>query len=150
MRDLVLTILSGVAALGFAVPAQAQAYPGNGDVHHDQDDQLNEQHGDVHDQVNAIHNDAHAQGVNGYEDQRLHQQLNRSHAHADGHLHAAHDSNHQYNGYNNGYYGYSGNNGFYGNNGYPGYNQGYAGYNRAYVNPRYGFRPHHHRHYHHY
>ena len=114
MRSTVFTVLSGVAMLGFAVPALAHP----NDSHQDQHEQINEQHADVHDQVDAIHEDAHEQGISRYEDQQLHRQLERAHARADGNLEAQHYYQHQndrygYGGYNNGY-GNGYNNGGYG------------------------------------
>lgn len=143
MRSSVFTVLSGVAMLGFAMPAMA--HPNDG--HQDQHEQINEQHSDVHDQVDAIHEDAHEQGISRYEDQQLHRQLERAHARADGNLEAQHYYQHQNDRY--GYAGYSGNNNGYNGygNGYNGYgsSQGYYGsngYTRGYVRVR-----HHHHHY---
>lgn len=158
MRSLLFTALSGVALLGFSAPAMAQYYDAN-DEHHDQHDQLNEEHSDVHHQVNDIHNDAHEQGISGYDEQRLHQQLDRAHARADGNIQAQHYYEHQTDQYgyggNNGYYGYGGQQGYYGYGGPQGYygyggqqgyygSNGYNGYNRGYAYRRIWAR--HHRH----
>ncbi len=120
------------------------------DQHQDQHDQLNDEHHDVHDQLNDIHNDAHDQGLSWYEHQRLHQQLDRAHARADGNIEAQHYYQHQaeqygyggYGGNNNGYYGYGAPQGYYGSNGYVvssrGY--GYRNYNRARRHRYYSYR----------
>ena len=134
MRSLLMTALGSVALLGFSAPAMAQFYDPN-DEHHEQHDQLGEEHHDVHDQLGEVHEEVHEQGISGYDDRRVHQQLNRAHQRADGNIAAEHYYEHQqnqsgYGGYNNGYgYGYAAPPSYYGYSAYGANGRGY-GYSR--------------------
>lgn len=79
--------------------------------HAQQHDQIDDEHEDGHDQLDEEHQRAHAQGIDPWQDRRLHRELRREHKNGDRQLERQHEYQHRLDEWrrnysNGGYYGY--------------------------------------------
>ena len=96
MRKLAVTLIAGAAMIGVAAPAMAQNYGWNNNNRHDQrHDRLEDRHDDNHDRLDDEHDAAHDEGLNRWEHNDVHRDLDYQHARADYKLQRKHERQHR-------------------------------------------------------